>query len=80
MSISGTLPQRRSTSALTRRRLRGSGCAGTGVSLIAPDRRSVICTHPSCGSCSFSAASSVRICSRSSSTNTAGSTGLRSSR
>ncbi|MGI8415916.1 MAG: hypothetical protein ACR2P2_06830 [Nakamurella sp.] len=76
MSISGTLPQRRSTSALMRRRFRGSGWAGTGVSLIVADRRSVICTRPSCGS----AASSVLICSRSPSTNTAGSKGLRSSR
>jgi hypothetical protein len=80
MSMSGTMPHRRCTSALILRRLRGSGWASAGVSRIAPDFRSAMSSHPILGSPSFSSVSSATICSRSSSTNICGSNGLRSSR
>ncbi|MFE9123168.1 hypothetical protein [Streptomyces sp. NPDC007172] len=80
MSTSGTMPHRRCTSALILRRLRGSGWASAAVSRIAPDFRSVMSSQDSFGILSLSRVSSAVICSRSSSTNTAASSGLRSSR
>lgn len=80
MSTSGTMPQRRCTSALILRRLRGSGWASAAVSRIAPDFRSAMSSQDSLGILSLSRVSSAVICSRNSSTNTAASSGLRSSR
>ena len=79
MSSSGTVPQRALTAALSRRRLRGSEAASSGVRMIAPPfLRSLICSQSRAGSASLSAASSVSISSRSSPVNAAGSSGLRS--
>ena len=80
MSTRATVPHRRWTSALIRRRFRASGWAGAAVSRIAPDARSEISSQDSSGSASLSAVSSASSWSRSSPMKTAGSSGLRSSR
>jgi len=79
MSISGTVPHRVRTSALSRRRFRGSGAASRSVSLIGPCLpRSAISSHGSFGSAASNAASSSAISPRSWSMNAVGSSGLRS--
>ena len=76
-SISGTAAHRRATSFLTRRRLRGSGAASSGVSRIAPAARSAISTQSRSGSASSSPASAAVISSRRAPVNSPGSSGLR---
>ena len=78
MSISGTVPHLAWTACLSRRRFRGSCTASSGVSLIVPLARSLICSQSQLGSAWWRASSSVRICSPSSSMNAVGSRGLRS--
>jgi hypothetical protein len=80
MSISGTASHRRETSFLIRRRFRGSGAASSGVSLIAPWRRSLTSTQSRSGSASLRSWRAVVISRRSDPEKTAGSGGLRSSR
>ena len=50
MSISGTVPHRAAISFFSSRRLRGSGAASSGVSLMLPSRRSAICSQSRRGS------------------------------
>jgi len=76
-SISGTAAHRRATSFLIRRRLRGSGAASSGVSLIAPAGRSVMSTQSRPGSASSSSPSAAVISWRRAPENSAGSSGLR---
>lgn len=80
MSISATVPQRRCTSALIRRKLRGSGAASYLVSAMAPDARSVMSSQSRDGIVVSSCAKAAVISSRRSSMKTVGSSGMRSSR
>lgn len=77
MSINGTVPHLACTARFSWRRFRGSGTASSGVSLIAPLDRSLIDSQSHVGNARWSSSSSVRICSRSSSMNAVGSSGLR---